>query len=243
MTGIVPDEQMVPLLQTTDADATVAFWTSLGFEVTWDQRRPYLYLAFRWSGIDLHYGQASPSVDPEVENTGGALVMVGDVAAYHAAFAAAMRAAHGKVLAKGRPRITRYRAGASRFSLVDPSGNTVIVIQRDEPAELEYGGSRDLVGLARALDNARVLREFKTDDLAAYRALVSGWRRHGDDGSVVERALVLAGLVELATALGEPDRVAEWGGLLSGLELGADERARVVASVADAEVLTPWLRG
>lgn len=75
--------------------------------------------------------------------------------------------------------MTRYRAGASRFSVVDPSGNTIIFIRRDEPAELEYGGSKRLQGLARVLDNARILREFKTDDLAAFRALNSGLRRHG----------------------------------------------------------------
>ncbi|GAB3932889.1 hypothetical protein GCM10027614_02870 [Micromonospora vulcania] len=69
--------------------------------------------------------------------------------------------------------MTRYRSGASRFSIVDPSGNTIIFIQRDEPAEVEYGGSKALQGLARVLDNARILREFKTDDRAAFRALSS----------------------------------------------------------------------
>jgi hypothetical protein len=43
-----------------------------------------------------------------------------------------------------------------------PSGNSIIFIQRDEPTELEYGGSKQLQGLARVLDNVRILREFKT---------------------------------------------------------------------------------
>lgn len=68
--------------------------------------------------------------------------------------------------------------------------------------ELEYGGSKRLQGLARVLDNARILREFKTDDRAAFRALNSGLRRHGDPAPTVEQAMALAGLIELSVALG-----------------------------------------
>src|SRR5690606_34793432 len=118
-------------------------------------------------------------LDPAREESGGCLVMVDAVAPYHAAFVAAMRRVHGS----GLPRITRYRPGASRFTLIDPSGNSIIFIQRNEPAELEYGGSKKLMGLAKALDNARILREFKNDDLQAFRALKSAMRRHGADAS------------------------------------------------------------
>ncbi|WP_232075645.1 hypothetical protein [Phytohabitans suffuscus] len=165
--------------------------------------------------------------------------MVDAVAPYHAAFSAAMRQAHGKVLAKGRPRITRYRPGASRFSIVDPSGNTIIFIQRDEPEDLEYGGSKALTGLARVLDNARVLREFKTDDRAAFRALNSGLRRHGDTATEVERAL--ASLIELSAALDEPLRIPEWGDRLRATALTGEERERVRLAVADPALLDGWL--
>ncbi|MFI6781606.1 hypothetical protein [Micromonospora sp. NPDC050276] len=105
------------------------------------------------------------------------------------------------MLVKGLPRITRYRAGASRFSIVDPSGNTIIFIQRDEPKDLEYGGSKELEGLARVLDNARILREFTMDDRAAYRALDSGMRRRAEDAPVVEQAMALALRGRLASAM------------------------------------------
>lgn len=238
---IRPNETTVPVLHCTSADDTLEFWRALGFAVTYEMRKPYLYLAFRWSGFDLHYGPTPSTVDVAKESTGGCLVMVDAVAPYHAAFTAAMRKAYGKVLAKGLPRITRYRPGASRFSIVDPSGNTIIFIQRDEPADLDYGGSRDLQGLARVLDNARVLREFKNDDKAAYRALNSGLRRHGDTASTVEQALALAGLIEVLPAIGEPDRVKEFGARLQQLTLTPDERERVRAAVADPVTLDPWL--
>jgi hypothetical protein len=241
MTDVTPNESTVPLLHCVSAEETLAFWRALGFAVTYEQTKPYLYLAFRWSGFDIHYGAAPAGLDPALENTGGCLVMVDAVAPYHAAFTEAMRRAHGKMLAKGRPRMTRYRPGASRFSIVDPSGNTIIFIQRDEPEELEYGGSKALTGLTKVLDNARILREFKSDDRAAFRALNSGLRRYGDAAPAVERALALAALIELSVAIEEPERVPEWGTRLRAVDLTHDERERVRAAVADPRLLDEWL--
>ncbi|WP_433534036.1 glyoxalase [Micromonospora sp. CA-249363] len=237
---VQPNETTVPLLPCPAPEETLAFWRALGFEVTYEQLRPYVYLAFRWSGFDLHYGPAPKDLDPAREQSGGALVMVDAVAPYHAAFAEAMRRAYGKVLVKGLPRMTRFRAGASRFSIVDPSGNTIVFIRRDEPQDLEYGGSSKLQGLARVLDNARILREFKTDDRAAYRALDSGMRRRAEDAPVVEQAMALAALVELSVALGKTDRVPEWGARLRALTLTESERTQVAAYVADPDLLEPF---
>ncbi|MEV7327652.1 glyoxalase [Micromonospora sp. NPDC093244] len=237
-----PNETTVPLLPCPAPQETLAFWRALGFEVTYEQTKPYVYLALRWSGFDLHYGPAPKDLDPAREQSGGCLVLVDSVAPYHAAFTEAMRSAYGKVLVKGLPRITRYRAGASRFSIVDPSGNTIVFIRRDEPQDLEYGGSKELDGLARVLDNARILREFKTDDRAAYRALDSGMRRRAADAPVVEQATALAGLIELSVALGKTDRVPEWGARLRALTLTEPERTQVRSYVADPALLEPWWR-
>ncbi len=235
------NETIVPLLPCFAPDETLAFWRALGFAVAWEQRKPYLYLAFRCSGFELHYGRAPQGVDPAEERTGGCLVMVDAVAPYHAQFTAAMRGAYGKVPAKGLPRITRYRPGASRFTIMDPSGNSIVFIRRDEQEGLEYGGSKQLTGLAKVLDNARILREFKADDRAAFRALNSGLRRHGADAPAVERAMALAALIELSTVLDEPDRVPQWGERLQQIALTAAERDRVVAFIADAQLIEPWL--
>lgn len=239
--SVEPNETIVPLLPCFAVDETLAFWRALGFTVTWEQRRPYVYLAFRWSGFDLHYGRGPDGADPKQERTGGCLVMVDTVAPYHARFTAAMRTAYGKVLVQGLPRITRYRAGASRFTIMDPSGNSIVFIRRDEPEGLEYGGSKQLAGLAKVLDNARILREFKTDDRAAFRALNSGLRRHGAGASPVEQAMALAALIELSSVLDEPERVPEWGERLRLIPLGAAEREQVTAFVADPELIEPWL--
>lgn len=239
--GVRPNETTVPLLPCVSAEETLDFFQSLGFEVTYRQHRPYLYLAFQWSGIHLHYGRAPKGLDPALEESGGCLVLVDDVAAYHAALVASVRAAKGRVPTRGLPRITRYRPGASRFTVMDPSGNSIMVIQRDEPEDLEYGGSPDLEGLARVLDGARIIRDFKLDDRMAWRFLKSGLRRHGDGALPVERAMALAMLIELSVPLGEGERSAEWIGRLRGIGLTESERARVEAELRNAGELRRWL--
>ncbi|MGW4892533.1 glyoxalase [Kitasatospora sp. NPDC004240] len=237
-----PNETTVPVLPCLSADDTIGFYRALGFEVTYEMRRPYLYLVLEWSGFALHFGRPPKDLEAGANGT-TCLVLVDAVAAYHAAFTAAMRRTHGKVLASGTPRITRYRPGASRFTLVDPSGNSLIFIQRDEPMELEYGGSRDLTPLARALDNARILREFKNDDRAAFRALTSALRRHGEGSPVVERALAVAALIELSAALDERERIAALAEELRVLtgRLSDAERQRLAGESRAAADLDSWL--
>lgn len=238
-----PNETTVPGLHTHDPRATLDFFESLGFEVTWKQFRPYVYLAFSWSGFELHYSGAPKGLDPAQEHTGGALVMVDAVAPYHEAITAAMRAEHGRVLSRGLPRVTRFRPGASRFTLMDPSGNSLIFIQRDEPEGLDYGGSPELEGIARALDQARNFREFKNDDLAAYRHLKSALRRHAETSSALDRALAHATLVELSLALDDPEQARVWRTELEAVELTEEERQRVERELDHAIRLEEWRDG
>ncbi|WP_416901568.1 glyoxalase [Micromonospora echinospora] len=238
---MLPNETTVPVLPCTTPAETLEFFRALGFRVTYQQTRPYLYLALTWSGFDLHFGDPPKHLEPGQETGATCLVMVDAVAPYHAAFTEAMRRAYGKVLVRDRPRLTRYRPGASRFRLVDPSGNSIVFIRRDEEQGLEYGGSKQLKGVAWALDNARILREFKNDDRAAERALSLALRRYGDTAPAVDRVLALAALVELALVLDEPDRAEEWTAQLRAIDLTDVDRQRVEGEVANVDRLREWL--
>lgn len=235
MTGVTTqaNETLVPVMPCVSVEATLEFYQALGFEVTHKQTKPYLYLALKWSGFELHFVKAPQGMDPVHEEGGVCLVLVDAVAAYHSAFVQSMRKTYGKILAAGRPRITRYRPGASRFSVVDPSGNSIIFIQRDEP-DLDYGGSKELEGLARALDNARIFREFKNDDRAAFRALTSGLRRHAAQAPAAERALALATLIDLAPALNEHDKIEAWTEELGAIQLTEAEKRHIEDELRDA---------
>ncbi|MGW5386461.1 glyoxalase [Nocardia sp. NPDC003963] len=230
----------VPVLPTHDLARTLDFYGALGYAVTYEQTRPYTYGAISAHDCALHFTDA-PAGQP-TEGQTGCLVMVEDAARRHRAFSAALRERFGRIPAQGPGRITRFRPGQTRFSVIDPDGNWVTYIQRDEPEGLEYGGSAELSGLAKVLDNVRILRDFKNDDKAAERALESGLRRHGAQAGALDRARALAALAELAIARGNPGRAAERRADLAALELTGSERAELAAELGAADDLEEWLR-
>ncbi|CAD5140715.1 conserved protein of unknown function [Microbacterium sp. Nx66] len=214
------NELAVPMLPSDDAERTVEFYTDLGFLLLHRQAKPYPYLALSWRNLDVHFTRRPEGADPDREDF-ACLVAVDDVVPYHAHFAAALKRVLGRVPAMGRPRITRLRPGASRFTLVDPDGNNIIFVQRGEPRALEYGGSPDLVGLAKALDSARILRDFREDARAAFRALDSALRRPKSSDTDADTVTALMWMLELAEAAGAAERRPEL--VRSLLDRGVDQ--------------------
>ncbi len=141
-----PSERVVPILPCRDPDATLAFWRALGFEVLHDQRRPYLYLSVRRGGWQVDYTGGDVGL-------GLALVMVEDADALNAAFRAGVKAAYGRQLRSGTPRLgtVSQQARDRRFNMADPQGNQFIVLTSGAKAE-------DLprTALARAVKAARL---------------------------------------------------------------------------------------
>jgi hypothetical protein len=233
------DDTAVPMLWGGDLKCTLDFYRTLGYAVTYEQTRPYVYGVVEANGCALHFGPGPQGTELPAEQV-SCLVMLDGVATRHRAFTEALRARYGKVPAKGCPRITRFRPGQSRFTVVDPVGNSVIYIQRDEPEEVEYGGSRELDGLARVLDNARILRDFKNDDKAAARVLEVGLGRFGAEASRADKARALAALVELAVAMADSGRAEELRAELRAMELSEGERATLADELRAATDLADW---
>ncbi|SKC69124.1 VOC family protein [Krasilnikoviella flava] len=210
---------MVPLLPCSgdeaDLDALVAFWSALGLEVTYRQRRPNPFVAFGRGGIQLQY-YGMPGWDPEQSHS-TCLLAVPDTEPVHEAFATGLRALHGRLPVAGAPRITRPRrrannAGLSGFSLVDPAGNWVRVTRApDAPVVAGEGGTTSWASagggaLARALENAVVLADSHGDVAQARKVLGGAVRRAraaDGDPTPAELAPALAYLVELAVRAGE----------------------------------------
>lgn len=229
----------VPVLPTHDLTRTLEFYATLGYTVTYEQARPYVYGAVTAHDCELHFTDAPPG-DEGREYT-RCLVMVDDAAARHRTFTGALRAKYGRIPARGCGRLTRFRPGQTRFSVIDPDGNWVTYIERNEPPKLEYGGSAERTGLGEVLDNARILRDFKSDDKAAERALEAGLRRYGAEAGRLDRARAHAALAELAVALDKPDKVAARRADLAALELTDAERAELAADLRAADELAEWL--
>ncbi|MFC9898445.1 glyoxalase [Nocardia sp. NPDC127579] len=230
----------VPIMWSADPDETLDFYKTLGYTVVDTQTRPYIYLALERNDCPLHFTGMPDGITSPFEGV-TCLVMVDDVADRHRDFTERLRARYNKIPAKGYPRITRFRPGQSRFTLIDPHGNCLLFIQRDEPWELDYGGSKELENLAKVLDNARIVRDFKNDDAAAARILEVGLGRFALRSTPVERGRALAMLAEIAVAQEDPEAAAKYRGQIQELDLSEADRAVVADELRAGTDLERWL--
>jgi hypothetical protein len=196
-------EITVPLLPCGSIDDIADFYLVLGFEQAFRQTRPNPYLALRREDLQLHFF-GMPGFDPE-KSYGSCLVYVPDTGALYEAFAAGMRAAHGKLLISGIPRMTRPRkrtnaGGLAGFTLVDPGGNWIRIFPSPRAGDT---GAPAAGKLAKALENAVVLGDSKDDCHQAARILDAALAREQDCAPVVELVEALVYRAELALRLND----------------------------------------
>lgn len=220
----------IPVLPCISLAETVTFYGALGYQVTHRQTSPNVYLATRRGDIHLHF-MGMARLDPDTAYS-TCLVIVPEVEALHATFAAALRGLYGKVPVAGRPRISRMKKGQSRFTVVDAAGNSVIYIRQDAPDEHDEARSAESgTRLGKALATAARLRDFRNDDAMAARVLTAALR-HGDAGTPLERGRALAMRAEIAAAQDDPAEVAACRAAIAALTLTAAERAQVERELA-----------
>ncbi|SEW35391.1 VOC family protein [Chitinophaga arvensicola] len=172
---------MIPVLPCSDFDETLLFWKALDFKNTYRQEKPYPYAVMVKNDWQLHFRQEKRL---DIHNNYCInLLIVSDVAAVHQQFTQAMKAYLGKVPATGLPRITRFKTGQTRFTLTDISGNGIIVIQSGEADQKNYEAydNANLTPLQKAIALARRLREYKEDDKAAIKTLVTALKKAGKE--------------------------------------------------------------
>lgn len=117
--------KVIPILPCVNIDEQCAFYESIGFEVTAKYRAPNAYAALRYEDITLHFW-GSKKNDPSA-NASMVFVEIEDAHALNAVFCENVKRASGKIPRIGMPRITKVRAlkEDTRFTLCDPSGNTL----------------------------------------------------------------------------------------------------------------------
>jgi hypothetical protein len=226
-------ETTVPLLPCASIDDIAAFYTVLGFTTTYRQLRPNPYLALQREDLHLHFFGID-GFDPAA-SYGSCLVLVEDIDELHRAFAAGMRAAYGKVLVAGLPRMTRPRVrknsdGLSGFSVVDPGGNWIRITQK--PGSAAPPAPADGV-LAKALANAVVQADSRGDHAQAAKILDSALARPGatdDPAGLVE---VLVYRAEVALVLHDPVTAAAMLDRADGVVLPPEAREQLAGTVAD----------
>ncbi|GIH94237.1 bleomycin resistance protein [Planobispora siamensis] len=227
-------ESTIPGLPCRDLDDVLPFYTALGFDVTYRQERPNPYAAVRRGGIELHFF-AVPTFDP-ADSMGSVVVLVPDTEALHAAFAAGLRGAFGRVPASGIPRMTRPRrkqGTTGGFTVVDPGGNWLRISgygdAGDEPAASEGRLARVMAAAARQADA-------RGDAAAGIRILETGLARH-TDAPPAQRLPALVYLAELRWRTGARDAAAAALTEAGAMELSAADREALAADLASAAEL------
>lgn len=231
-------ETTIPVFPCNSLDETLEFYRALGFTVTHEQTKPYLYGAVQRGEVELHFAHLTGRTTKPA--AGCCLAIVPAVESYHRAFADGLRAHYGRVPTASHPRITRLRPGQTRFHVYDPCGNVLIFIDRDEPETTYEEPTETLSPLAGSLDNATFLRDTYANDEAAARVLDKALERN-ESAHPVERARALAARAELAVALGDAARARAVRAELAQIPLSDEDRARFHHELQAADELEQWL--
>lgn len=236
------NEVTVPLLPCASIDDIEAFYGVLGFRTTYKQRKPNACVGVQREDLRLQFFEIA-GFDPE-QSYGSCLVLTADVEGLHRAFAAGMRAAYGKVLVSGTPRMTRPRArknadGLGGFSVIDPGGNWIRVFGDAATAPMPAAPAGRL---AKALANAVVQADSRGSVGQAVRILDSALSRPQADDDPVEQVEVLVCRAELAMVLHDPKTAAEMLARAQSVTLTEDESERAAPAFDNAAELAAALR-
>ncbi|MGC9438376.1 bleomycin resistance protein [Streptomyces sp. WG5] len=162
-------EKTIPILPCRTLQPVLDFYTALGFEVTFRQKSPNPYAVVERGGIELQFF-GMRTHEPAESVT--CYVLTDDVDGLHAAFRAGLKAAHGRVPARGLPRIGPLRDmsyGVRQFLMTDPGGNCIRVGQRT--GEDRHHRRAPEGTFARALHHACLLADSKEDPAGAAKVI------------------------------------------------------------------------
>ncbi|WBB90649.1 VOC family protein [Verrucosispora sp. WMMC514] len=239
------NERTVPLLPCASIVDIEAFYGVVGFRTTYKQRRPNACVGVQREDLQLQFFEIA-GFDPE-QSYGSCLVLTADIEGLHGAFAAGMRAAYGKVLVSGTPRMTRPRArknadGLGGFSVIDPGGNWIRVFRDAAIAPMPATTPMPAGRLAKALANAVVQADSRGSVGQAVRILDSALARPQADDDPVEQVEVLVYRAELAMVLHDPAAAAEMLTRAKSVTLTEDESERAASAFDNAAELAAALR-
>jgi hypothetical protein len=209
----------IPVLPYVSVDATLTFWETLGFAITYRQDKPYKYAVVERQGCQLHFVHFKGAEASAVYT--GCLIMIYDVEQVHKEFSATL----GKIPTSGLPRISRMKPKQTRFTITDPSGNSIIFIQLGTKDEEDYkvADQEGLSPLGKAIALAVRLRDFKEDYLAAAKTLDNLLKKDLEKADNHEHAEALIMRAELARILNDKNKEAQCYELLTELDVASDK--------------------
>jgi hypothetical protein len=227
------NELTVPLLPCRSIDEIAEFYAMLGFTQTYYQKQPYPVVALKREDLNLQFF-GMPDFKAE-DSYGSCLVIVQETEELYRAFAAGMRATHGKVLVSGIPRMTRPRKrknadNRAGFSVIDPGGNWIrIFASKAEPEDRVAAPSR----LAKMLQNAVVMGDSKGSDERAAKILDDAIQRERTTAPSTDLLEALAYRAELAVRTGDNAAAADAISKARAIPMTNAERETVAEALAN----------
>ena len=214
------DWQTIPILPCVSINETLSFWQALGYNITYKQTHPYQYGVVERNNYSLHFGRVK-GMDAANNFYTGCLVMVSNAFEVYQMLSTHLKQHLGKVPHTGIPRISKMKPHATRFTLTDVSGNSIIFVSKGEKDQevWEQADAKSISKLQKAIATANRLRDYKDDYDAAAKTLDSALRSAADTDPDLAEALVMR--IEIASHRGEHVRETEcWLKLKS---LGVDD--------------------
>lgn len=223
-------EITVPLLPCRSIDEMAEFYTMLGFTRTYYQTRPNPYVSLEREDFRLDFF-GMPDFEP-ADSYGTCLVVVPDTRELFEAFAAGMRAMHGKLLVSGIPRMTRPRKrknadNHSGFTVIDPGGNWIRIVAAAPEAEQATGGK-----LSVTLTRAVVMGDSHGKHVRAAQILDAALERDKATASAAELVEALAYRAELAIRADDAAAAVDAFERARAITLTATERGALTETLA-----------
>jgi hypothetical protein len=230
----LPSERMIPLQPCRSIEDQIAFYESLGFEVTYRQKVPNVYASVQRGSIELHFF-VMKGYDPAASYS-TCYALVTGIDDLYAAFREGLKQSLGRIPTRGIPRIGVLRDmsyGVRQFLLTDPGGNIIRIGQPlDGTQEAQAPGSR----LEKALEAATLLMDSKGDPETAARVLDGALSVTIDPpAALLVRARILR--ADAALALGDDAVAAVELEAVAGLALDPADRRALRDELARAEDL------
>jgi hypothetical protein len=226
---------MIPILPCRSIDDQLAFYESLGFEVTYRQKAPNAYASVQRGAIELQFFVLKGYEPANSYST--CYVLVSDVDTLYADFRDGLKRSLGRVPTRGIPRIGALgdmSYGVRQFLLTDPGGN---IIRIGQPlAATDRAAARPTSRLAKALEAATLLMHSKGDPETTARVLDAAMADDPDAPDVLRvQARILR--AEAAHALGDDALATRLLNEAAEVDLAAEDRTITSDDLARAEEL------
>ncbi|MFE0086584.1 bleomycin resistance protein [Streptomyces sp. NPDC058991] len=216
-------EKTIPILPCRTIQPVLDFYTTLGFEVTFQQKSPNPYAAVQRGGIQLHFFGMKRYEPTESFST--CIVQTDDVDGLHKTFRAGLKAAYGRVPNRGLPRIGPLKNtshGVRQFLMTDPGGNCLRIGQRTSDDQHHRPAPKETFD--RALHHASLLADSREDPTGAARIIDRALRMEGERPTPVQLLRLLALRADIADRLGDDDTATSALVAAGAVHLSAEER-------------------